>query len=72
MDPKTYESQTKALEKEFKIVKSLDIHPRIIQFFAFVKDDLNARLIIVMEYLEGGSLDDKIKKAGSFKENTMS
>ena len=58
-----YETQTNALEKEFQIVKSLHIHPRIIQFFDIVKDDDNARLIIVMEYLEGGSLADKISKA---------
>lgn len=61
----TYASTGLALEKEFQIVTSLDIHPRIIQFFALVKDDKNARIIIVMEYLGGGSLADKIKTASS-------
>ena len=56
-----YKSQVHSLEKEYNIVTSLELHPRIIQFFALVKDDINVRLFIVMEYLESGSLLDKIK-----------
>ena len=46
--------KVRALQKEYALVTSLDIHPRIIHFFAFVKDIEHARLIIVMEYLERG------------------
>ena len=53
-----YKSEAHALEKEYRLVTSLQLHPRIIQFFAFVKDDLNARIVIIMEFLEGGSLHD--------------
>ena len=55
-----YERETRALQKEYALVTKLDIHPRIINFFAFVKDDQHARLIIVMEYLEGGNLQKRI------------
>ena len=57
-----FESQARALRQEYALVTSLDIHPRIIHFFALVKDDQHARLIIVMEYLEGGSLLERIKQ----------
>ena len=50
-----------ALDKEYRHVSGLDIHPRIIKFFAFVPDINKLRLIIVMEYLTGGSLADKLK-----------
>ena len=56
-----YGPQIRALEKEYRLVSSLDIHPRIIQFFAFVPDINKVRLMIVMEYLAGGSLADKLK-----------
>ena len=56
----SYKIEAQALEKEYLIVISL-IHPRIIQFFAFVNDDQQNKMMIAMEYLEGGSLDDKIK-----------
>ena len=56
-----YEAQVRALEKEYAIVTSLDSHPRIIQFFCLVRDDKNHRIMIVMEYLEGGSLADRFK-----------
>ena len=63
--PNGFERQARALQQEYAIVTSLDIHPRIIQFFALVKDDQHARLYIVMEYLEkleGGSLLERIKQ----------
>ena len=56
-----YEPQIRALEKEYRLVSSLDNHPRIIQFFAFVPDVNKLRIMIVMEYLAGGSLADKLK-----------
>ena len=56
-----YKTEADALQKEFELVKSLGDHPHIIKFFDFVRDDDNAKLIIVMEYLEGRSLAEKIK-----------
>ena len=43
------------------MVTSLGNHPRIIKFFGFVKDEKEFQLMIIMEYLEGGSLADKLK-----------
>lgn len=63
----SFKSQTNALKKEYQLVTSLELHPRIIQFFAFVQDEFKDRLIIIMEYLEGGSLSDKIKLIGSLR-----
>ena len=54
-------SQVLALEKEYAMVTSLDNHPRIVQFFGFVRDVSKVRIMIVMEYLEGGSLADRLK-----------
>ena len=56
-----YESQVRALEKEYGMVTSLDNHPRIINFFGFVTDEKEVQLMIIMEYLKGGSLADKLK-----------
>ena len=63
-----YKSEVHALENEYRLVASLQIHPRIIQFFAFVRDDFKARVAIIMEFLEGGSLDDKITNNGFLNE----
>ena len=63
-----YKSQVHALENEYRLVTSLQLHPRIIQFFAFVRDDFKARVVIIMEFLEGGSLHDKIKSNGCLNE----
>ena len=49
-------------------VVSLQLHVRIIQFFAFVRDDFKARIAIIMEFLEGGSLVDKIANQGCLNE----
>ena len=56
-----YTKQVHSLEKEFSLVSKLHKHQRIIEFFAFIRDDEHAKLMIVMEYLEGGSLRDKIQ-----------
>ena len=55
-----YERETRALQKEYALVTELDIHPRIINIFAFVKDFQRDRLIIIMEYLKGGNLQKRI------------
>jgi serine/threonine protein kinase len=48
------------LKNEFDSIECLQ-SPGIVKLFAFIRDDQNAKLIIKMEYLEGGSLLDKIK-----------
>lgn len=49
-----YKSQVRPLENEYRLVTSLEPHLRIIQFFTFVRDNSNARVMIIMEYLEWG------------------
>ena len=56
-----YKAQVLALEKEYAMITSLDNNPRIVQFFGFVRDANKVRIMIVMEYLEGGSLADRLK-----------
>ena len=56
-----YETQVRALEKEYSIVESLKNNTPIVQFFAIVRDVSKVRIMIVMEYLEGGSLADRLK-----------
>ena len=56
-----YKEEASALEREYRLVTSLGNHRRIIQLFGFVTDVKSMRLIIIMEYLEGGSLADKLK-----------
>ena len=56
-----YADQVDALENEYRVVTSLGNHPRIIQFFAIVRDEKNFQIMIVMEFLEGASLADKLK-----------
>ena len=36
-------------------------NPQIIQFFAIIPDDRIYQIMIVMEYMEGGSLADKLQ-----------
>lgn len=57
----TYKKQVEELKKEYETVQKLGSSSKIIQLFAYVRDDQNAKLILIMEYLEGRSLADKIK-----------
>ena len=50
---------------------SLGNHPRIIQFFAIVRDQKNFQIMIVMEYMEGGSLADKLKDQKPLPDNSV-
>ena len=62
LDDFDYEAQVRALAKEYAIVSSLDNHPRIVQFFANVRERrTKVRIMIVMEYLEEGFLADRLK-----------
>ena len=55
-----YENQVRSLQKEYRLVTRLGNHPRIIQFFAIIPDDRNYQIMIVMEFMERGSLADKL------------
>ena len=60
-DWSSHQSELNALETEYEVVSGLENHRRIIQFFAYVPDINKSRIMIVMEYLSGGSLADKLK-----------
>ena len=64
-------TQVRALEKEYGVVTSLDNHPRIIKFFGFVTDVTEVQLMIIMEYLEGGSLANKLKDKKPLPNNSV-
>ena len=66
-----YKSQVDALEKEYRLVTRLGNHPRIIQFFAIVPDDRNLQIMLIMEYMEGGSLADKLQNHQPLPENSV-
>ena len=66
-----YKAEASALEKEYRIVTGLGNHPRIIQFFGFVTDIKSIRLMIIMEYLEGGSLADKLEAHNPLQDNLV-
>ena len=66
-----YKSQVAALQKEYRVVTTLGNHPRIIQFFAIVSDERNYEIMIVMEYMEGGSLADKLQNQQPLSENSV-
>ena len=55
-----YNMKVVELKKEYDSIERLQ-SPGIVKLFAFIRDDQNAKLIIKMDYLEGGSLFDKIK-----------
>ncbi|CDW90598.1 serine threonine protein kinase [Stylonychia lemnae] len=50
---------------EIKILKQLD-HPNIVQVYEYFQDELN--VYIIMEYLKGGSLFDRLKAINRFGE----
>ena len=50
---------------EIKILKELD-HPSIVKIFEYYKDETN--IYIIMEYLKGGSLFERLKVIGRFGE----
>ena len=66
-----YKSQVDSLHKEYKVVTTLGNHPRIIQFFAIVPEERNYQIMIVMEYMERGSLADKLHNQQPLPENSV-
>ena len=62
---KPTDSYVRALKTEYELVTKMEGYSlsdrRIIKFFAIVPDQRHYRIMIVMEYMEGGSLADKLK-----------
>ena len=56
-----YTTQVDALSGEYKKIAALPNRHRKIFWHAFVRDDQNAKIFILMDYLESGSIFDKIK-----------
>ncbi len=54
------EEQQKDALKEAKVMEVLSKHPNIVKFREVYKTR-NGKLCIVMEYIDGGDLQDKIK-----------
>lgn len=55
----------KSVFDELYILKQLD-HPNIVKVFEFFQDDKN--LYVIMEYLKGGSIFERMKITGRFGE----
>lgn len=51
---------------EVEILKSVD-HPHIVKIYEYFEDE--SHIFIVMEFLDGGELFDKIKEKEFFSEN---
>ena len=56
-----YKSQVDAFQKVYTLVTRLGNHPRIIQFLSLIPDESNYQIMLVMEYMERGSLADKLR-----------
>ena len=66
-----YKSQVDALQNEYRLVTRLGNNPRIIQFFAIIPDERNYQIMIVMELMEGGSLEDKLQNHQPLPDNSV-
>ena len=55
----------KTIYDELNVLKSLD-HPGIVKIFEYYQDEKN--VYIVMEYLQGGSVYDRMKVVARFGE----
>jgi calcium-dependent protein kinase len=62
---KTSDKVVKTVYDELMILKQLD-HPNIVKVFEYFQDDKN--IYVIMEYIKGGSIFDKIKITGRFGE----
>jgi serine/threonine protein kinase len=62
---KNSEKIVNSIYDEIKILKELD-HPNIVKIFQYYQDEKN--VYIIMEYLKGGSLYDRLKLVGRYGE----
>jgi calcium-dependent protein kinase len=62
---KASEKVVQTIYDELNVLKSLD-HPGIVKVFEYYQDDKN--LYVIMEYLKGGSVFDRMRVFGRFGE----
>jgi calcium-dependent protein kinase len=62
---KSSDKFVKTIYDELNVLKSLD-HPGIVKIFEYYQDDKN--VYIIMEYLKGGSVYDRMKVVARFGE----
>lgn len=62
---KASDKVVKTVYDELIILKQVD-HPNIVKVFEYFQDDKN--LYVIMEYLKGGSIFDKMKITGRFSD----
>ena len=62
------EDQRKEVEREIKLLEDLD-HPHVIRYFTSFTENNN--FYIVTEYINGGSIDNLIKKIFYKKNHSM-
>ena len=56
-----------SLDREYRTIANLGFHNRIIKIFNVVRDYQNTEAILIMEFLPGGSLADRIVKNGKIE-----
>jgi len=62
---KSTDKVVKTIYDELHVLKALD-HPGIVRVYEYFEDEKN--LYVVMEYLKGGSVFDRMKVIGRFGE----
>ncbi|XP_067834860.1 mitogen-activated protein kinase kinase kinase 22 isoform X2 [Heptranchias perlo] len=69
-DPDSQETskEVNALECEIQLLKNLH-HDRIVQYYGSLRDTMERRLSIFVEYMPGGSVKDQLKAYGALTEN---
>ncbi|XP_078254877.1 mitogen-activated protein kinase kinase kinase 22 [Rhinoraja longicauda] len=69
-DPDCQETskEISALECEIQLLKNL-CHDRIVQYYGSLRDSMERRLSIFVEYMPGGSVKDQLKAYGALTEN---
>uniref|UniRef100_V9KNS0 Acetyl-Coenzyme A acyltransferase 1 n=2 Tax=Callorhinchus milii TaxID=7868 RepID=V9KNS0_CALMI len=68
-DPDSQETskEVSALECEIQLLKNLR-HERIVQYYGCLRDTMERKLSIFMEYMPGGSVKDQLKAYGALTE----
>ncbi|XP_059830540.1 mitogen-activated protein kinase kinase kinase 22 isoform X1 [Hypanus sabinus] len=60
--------EVNALECEIQLLKNLR-HDRIVQYYGSLRDSMERKLSIFVEYMPGGSVKDQLKAYGALTEN---
>ncbi|GCB60657.1 hypothetical protein scyTo_0003979 [Scyliorhinus torazame] len=67
-DSQETSKEVNALECEIQLLKNLH-HDRIVQYYGSLRDTMERRLSIFVEYMPGGSVKDQLKAYGALTEN---